>query len=429
MNNRVKGMWAACLAAGLLGACTPLGLNTAKDRVEPENAATPPLLAPFGDQPAVRSVADWMVRREHLKAAFERHVYGPVPVQALAREQGRRVVDPQYAGGLGVLEEIDVEVGAPDHPLRFRIAIALPKAAGAEGPAPVIISENFCGNQGQMGSEALSAPASGGGCSNSGFMARVIRLIFGVHIIEAPVAEILSRGYGYATIYPSDLVADDPERAREDLMAAALALEGQPAPTSALAVWAAAFGWAIDVLDVDRRIDPSRTAVYGHSRHGKAALLAAGFDDRIEASIVHQSGKGGATLTRAYAGESVKQITSSYPHWFDPAYAAYSEAEADSPVDQHQLIALAAPRAMLLGNGWKDVWSDPTGSFAAAEGAAAAWELFSNPGLSQETMRDPPGAGALEFFIRAGGHGVRRVDWAAFLDFLDRRLARSATAP
>jgi fermentation-respiration switch protein FrsA (DUF1100 family) len=199
-------------------------------------------------------------------------------------------------------------------------------------------------------------------------------------------------------------------------------------PEGVIAVWAAAYGWALDVLERDPRIDAKRTAIWGHSRQGKAALLAAAFDQRVDAALVMQAGKGGATLTRAYAGETVKQLTRSYPHWFAPAYAAYSDNEAASPIDQHQLIALVAPRPVLLGNGWKDVWSDPNGSFRAAQGADPVYKLMGAKGLTQSGMQDAKAKGEIDFFIRSGGHGVRVIDWDYMLDWLDRQFGQHAGA-
>lgn len=414
------------LAAGLSG-CTPLGLNTASNRLDGMEPARPAVLDAFGEDRPVLSAADWTQRRAPLlRRAFEDQLYGPVPAGVKAHEVSRRIIDAAFAEGAGTLEEIEIAIGDGDAGPRFRLALALPKPlADVDRPpraAPLLLSESFCGNPGHMGAPGLAPPRGDGGCENTGFMARVIRLIFGVHIIEAPVADILARGYAYASLYPSEIVGDNAERAQADLAALAPALAGSPAPTSALAVWAAAYSWALDVLEADPRIDASRTAIYGHSRHGKAALISAAFEPRVEAAIIHQSGKGGATLTRSYAGESVAQITRSYPHWFAPAYAAYADNEAAIPVDQHQLIALAAPRPLFVSNGWKDVWSDPNGSFRALQGADPVWRLLGAEGLTQADLREPVSGGVLEFFIREGGHGVRSADWAAFLDFLDRRL-------
>jgi fermentation-respiration switch protein FrsA (DUF1100 family) len=339
-------------------------------------------------------------------------------------EVSRRVVDEAYAGGSGVLEEIVVRVGDGPDATGFRIALALPKGASASAKVPLLVNENFCGNAGTMGSTALSD----GGCMNEGFEASLIRLIFGKYIIEGPNGDILKRGYAYATLYADPFAADNAERAKPQLEQLGRMLPEGRAPTGVIAVWAAAYGWALDVLEKDPRIDVGRTAVWGHSRQGKAALLAAAFDPRVEAALVIQAGKGGATLTRSHAGETVKQITKSYPHWFSPAYAAYADHEADSPIDQHQLIALVAPRPVLLGNGWKDVWSDPNGSFRAAQGADPAYELFGARGLTQTGLKDDEARGEIDFYIRSGGHGVRVTDWDYMLDWLDRWFKASSEA-
>ena len=67
--------------------------------------------------------------------------------------------------------------------------------------------------------------------------------------------------------------------------------------------WAYAFSAAMDVLEDDPRVDTRHTSIMGHSRHGKAALLAAVWDPRIEAVIAHQSGFAGASLSRSGTGE------------------------------------------------------------------------------------------------------------------------------
>jgi hypothetical protein len=421
MNRRL--ILVAALHLGL-AACTPLGLNTASANLTLQEAASPDVLGAFGGDPAVLTAQDWTQRRAPiLRKAFEDHVYGPAPFELKATELGRRVVDTNYEGE-GVLEEIDVRIGeGPDAPT-FRIALALPKDASAGHPAPLLINENFCGNAGTMASTALSD----GGCMNEGFEASLIRLIFGKYIIEGPNALILDRGYAYATLSARPFAADDAAVANAQLEQLGRLLPESRAPEGVIAVWAAAYGWALDVLEKDPRIDAKRTAIWGHSRQGKAALLAAAFDPRVDAAIVMQAGKGGSTLTRSYAGETVKQITRSYPHWFAPAYAAYSDNEAASPIDQHELIALAAPRPVLLGNGWKDVWSDPNGSFRAALGADPVYKLMGAKGLTQSGMQDDVTKGEIDFFIRSGGHGVRVDDWDYMLDWLDRWFGQHAGA-
>jgi hypothetical protein len=408
--------------AALLGACTPLGLNTASQDIGRQEPATPPVLEAFEGDPPVTTRQDWTQRRVPLlRAAFEREVYGPIPTELKGSLISRRMVDPDFQDGTGTLEELDVRVGDGADAPSYRIALALPKTATADHPVPLILEENFCGNPGTMGTDALSPPKAAGACDDKGYMGGVIRLIFGKYITKGPIKEILARGYGYATLFPSELVADaDAAQAPADLKKVGATLPPDRQPNGAIAVWGAAFGWSLDVLDQDPLIDASRTAAFGHSRHAKAALVAAVVDPRIELVIAHQSGKGGGTLTRSYAGESVKQITKSYPHWFAPKYATYADREKDIPVDQHQLIAMIAPRPVLLGNGWRDVWSDPNGSFRAALGADPAYKLMGVSGLTQTSMRDTAKRGEIDFYIRTAAHGIRVADWAYFLDYLDK---------
>ncbi len=415
--------WVLALSAGVAG-CTPLGLNTASTNIADREAARPDVLAAFGGDPEVRTVADWERREDVLRAAFAEHVYGPAPTELSGVEVSREVVDERFADGAGRLENITVRVGEGADAVEFHVALALPNGASDERPAPLILNENFSGNGTAFGNDALGEAVDPGS-----FQARMIRLIFGQYIMEGPNRQILERGYAYATVFPGEFAADDAGSAKADIERFGKLVAADRAPSGVVAVWAAGFGWALDVLEADLRIDASRTAVWGHSRQGKAALLAAALDERIEAVFPFQAGKGGTTLTRAHAGESVKRITNSYPHWFAPAYSSYADNEDAIPVDQHQLIAMVAPRPVLLGSGWKDVWSDPNGVFRAAVGADPVYRLYGVEGLTQAGMRDDGERGALDFYIRAGGHSVRAVDWDYFLDWLDRWMPEGETGP
>jgi hypothetical protein len=173
-------------------------------------------------------------------------------------------------------------------------------------------------------------------------------------------------------------------------------------------------------------VDPARTAVWGHSRNGKAALLAAAFDPNIDLVIAHQSGRGGAALSRSPRGESVAQVTRAFPHWFAPSYANHAGREVGMPVDQHQLIALIAPRPVLLGAARRDAWADPAGGLEALRGAQPAYVLHGSPGLRQAGLSEPNLAADLAAFMRPGRHGVHAGDWAMFLDFMDAHFGAGA---
>ena len=98
------------------------------------------------------------------------------------------------------------------------------------------------------------------------------------------------------------------------------------------------------------------------------------------------------------------------------------------PFDQDCLIALCAPRPVLLGAAVKDTWTNPDGAFEMLRAADGAYRLTGAEGLAATTM---PGANVLidsdlGYFIRPGGHSMTRGDWKVFLDFADKHLARPA---
>ena len=88
-------------------------------------------------------------------------------------------------------------------------------------------------------------------------------------------------------------------------------------------------------------------------------------------------------------------------------------------MDQHQLIALMAPRPLLLGNAKRDVWSDPEGAFRAAKGAAPAYKVYGSDGLRQSKLTQFDPKADIAFWMRPGTHGVVKEDWPAFLEFMD----------
>ncbi|MET0545886.1 MAG: hypothetical protein ABWZ40_06220, partial [Caulobacterales bacterium] len=181
-------------------------------------------------------------------------------------------------------------------------------------------------------------------------------------------------------------------------------------------------------LSSDPRFDKKRMVLWGHSRNGKSALVAAAFDPRVSGVIAHQSGRGGAALTRSTLGETVAEITEKYPYWFAPDFKNYAGMEQSLPIDQHQLIALIAPRPVLFTGGRSDGWADPEGAFRAIQGAQPAYQLMGSDGLKQPDMKHPDLTGDLSFYIRGGNHGSTTYDWNMFLDWMDAHFTNASAA-
>lgn len=403
--------------------CTQLGLNYASLETDNKPVASPPL--------ETQDLSNWQTQQvPALKALLEEHIFGPVPVGISSRVVSKRVIDPRYKLGRAILEEYVIELGEGRETVRFHLALSVPK--WFDGPRPVIIGQTFCDNMGVFEQRDVSMPLRGRSCGmaeNRTALGSAFMYIFGEYITKAPMDDYLERGYAYANFFAAEIVPDRPGAGRAMLDRFPAGADGRR-PTGAVAAWAAGYFAALDLLEADPRIDPSRTALFGHSRHGKSALVAGAWDERVELVISHQSGTAGASLSRNKPGETVDDILNGhtfgdgYPHWFAPKFSDYAKNTDALPIDQHALIALNAPRRVLLGNGRRDVWSDPNGAYRAAKGAAPAWQLFDRAGLDQTGMQDfNPDAG-IAYHIRPGGHGIVQADVDAFLAFLDASFVR-----
>jgi dienelactone hydrolase len=242
-----------------------------------------------------------------------------------------------------------------------------------------------------------------------------------------PFEQILDRGFAVATFYVGDIQPDRPD-VREG-MRATMTPEAQASEdaTATIMWWAWGVHRVVDYLVTNQEIDAKRLAVVGHSRLGKTALLAGALDDRLAVVIPHQSGCGGAGPSRSKndKAESVKRINTSFPHWFSTSFKAFNDDTAKLPFDQNCLVAMCAPRPVLMTNAEEDQWANPGGQFDVLRAAAPAYELYDLPKpLVAETM---PETGRLSserlgYFIRKGTHAMTPADWKVFLDFGDKWL-------
>jgi hypothetical protein len=233
-----------------------------------------------------------------------------------------------------------------------------------------------------------------------------------------PVADLLERGFGVATIYYGDIEPDFPGGAPHGVRGLFAGDWG------AIGAWAWGLSRVMDYLETDKGVDAKRVAIYGVSRLGKTVLWAGARDPRFALVIASCSGEGGASLSRRYYGETVKHLSTNYGYQFSANYAKFAEHVDQLPVDAHMLLALLAPRPVLLNTGDQDRWSDPKGEFLAAVAAEPVYRLLGKEGLGTDQW-PPPGPAILHtigYHMHAGGHGTLPGDWEHYYKFLEMHL-------
>ena len=362
-------------------------------------------------------------RRPELIRLFQHYMYGeipPPPKQFVGKVLGEY---GDFLGGRATLKVVRLECGAGERAPQIDLVLVLPKPAA--GKVPVFLAMNFCGNHALTPDPRVPLARSWvyGNCTGSKGN-RATEECRGTQAADWPLEQILERGYGFAGFYSGDVDSDRGEVS--DGIYAWLA-GGDPArnnPTNrgSIAAWAWGFQRCVDYLLTEPAIDASRIAAVGHSRNGKTSLLAGALDPRISLIIANQSGCGGAAPSRGKIGESVKAINDRFPHWFNAEFKAFNSAPEKLPFDQHCLIALCAPRPVLIATAKEDTWSNPGGQFDMAVAADPVYRLYGVKGLD---ARELPGVGQLTgdrvaYHMRDGKHAMSAPDWRVFLEFAAR---------
>lgn len=397
----------------------------------PRNSELPDPLRLLGGD-CVTSPARWQqARRPELKALFQHYMYGTFPPAPKNLEARLEREDRQYFAGKATKRELTIRFGPPETP-PIHLLLVVPNKRS--GPAPVFVGLNFCGNFELVDDPTIPLP--------QGFTVKRCPGVEEGHATEAgrgmqkdvwALEQSIDRGYAVATCCCADI---DPDRndftdgVHPHFMPAGTKERG-PHDWGTIAAWAWGLSRCVDYLVTDRDIDASRIAAVGHSRLGKTALLAGAFDERIALIVPSQAGTGGSSPSRKTGeaierAESVERINTNFPHWFCGAFKQFNDQVDRLPFDQHCLVALCAPRPVLLTNAMEDRWADPDGQFRVLQAAEPVYRLLGASGLQSPTPPEPGqlSAGILGYYIRPGEHAMTREDWKVYLDFADKHLSK-----
>lgn len=372
----------------------------------PDYQLPDPLLCVDGTQ--VTTAEQWEnQRRPELVKLLETYMYGRAPKPDSGFGWEVTGTDTQYRGGKATRRDVMLHLTAegPDVPL----CLVVPNDGKAD-KHPVFVGLSFDAND--------SIWTEGSRASRSW-----------------QPDTLLAHGYGLVTFRYTDAELDKAsDHFRSSRLHRHFYQAGQTAPMpdewGALGCWAWTASRVMDYLEQETLVDAGRVALLGHSRLGKAVLWAGAKDTRFRVIFPVNAGCCGTALSRRCVGETVECVNEFSHQWFCGNFRQFSHREQEMPFDQHEVLALLAPRPVYVASAEDDRWSDPLGEFLGLKGAEPVYALYGQPGImtgdkAQEqwpAVDCPAASGTLAYHIRKGPHAVLLYDWQQFLRFADRYL-------
>jgi hypothetical protein len=352
----------------------------------------------------------WKQRRPEIVEDIEREMYGRLPKNIPKVTWTVKVTDLEFIGFTPIIvKKLIGHVDNSEYPLiNVDINMMLVVPANVKGPVPVLM---------MFGRPSFPNPAQPSPENMEKLNAAIkelitkdhpeLKAIFDQYPAYSPLAytapsfappppgdpsptqQLLAAGWGYATIDPNSIQADNGQGITRGIIG--LVNKGQPRKPDdwgALRAWAWGAARGLDYLETDPLVDAKKVGIEGVSRYGKGALVTLAFEPRFAVGLIGSSGKGGATLHRRVFGEAVESLTGGEYYWMAGNYMKYGASEAsfgaktgcDLPVDSHELIALAAPRLTFISYGVPEKgdakWLDQQGSYMATVAAGSVFKLL-----------------------------------------------------
>ncbi len=390
----------------------PNGVNYDEAKADMHLPLPDPLRLNDG-KPVTTAKMWWSERRPQIVALFNEEILGRVPANVPKVRWQVAQVTKETNGGVPVVTKklIGHVDNSGDPAIAVRIDLTLTTPANARGPVPVLMEFG-------LSPEVMA----------------MLRQRFPQFKPEPGPSweqQVLARGWGYAEYIPTSVQPDHGAGLAQGIIG--LANHGrprQPGDWGALRAWAWGASRALDYFETDPAVDAHQVGIEGHSRYGKAALVAMAYDPRFVIGYISSSGEAGAKLYRRNYGEQIGNIAAaSEYHWMAGNFLKYDGplTVADLPIDAHELIALCAPRPVFVSAGATaagDGWVDAKGMFLAEVAAGPVYRLLGKKDLGATAFPPVQTAritGDLGFRQHTGGH-TPAPNWPTFLDFASRYL-------
>jgi len=396
---------------------SPDAANYDESKVPPYSLPDP-LLSKNGSQ--VKTGEQWWKqRRPQIVEDFDREVYGRVPQNTPKVQWEVTSTAREMNGDVPVVtKNLIGHVNNSSYPaVSVNIQLTLSTPANATGPVPVIMEFD-------LSPEVL---------------AEIAKRYPDLFKSSGPSwqQQLLAKGWGYASLIATSVQADNGGGLTQGIIG--LVNQGQPRKLDdwgALRAWAWGASRALDYFETDKAVDAKQVGITGHSRYGKAALVAMANDSRFAIAYISSSGAGGAALWRRNFGEQLGNVAASGEyHWMAGSFLKYAGplTTNDLPVDSHELIALCAPRPVFISGGATqgDGWVDAKGMFLAAAAAGPVYRLLGKKGLGTTAfppIETPLIDGDIAFRQHSGGH-TPAPNWPTFLTFASRYLQSVPVPP
>lgn len=371
----------------------------------------------------VRDAKTWFTkRRPEILQMFETQQFGRAPGRPVDERFEITDKGTLALGGKAIRKQITIHLlKDPSAPV---IHLLLYTPAAAKKPVPVLFNISFTAVSSSVDDPGITPETIWSPRTNTRVPARTSRFFRPRNILP-----LLTAGFGYATYYYGDVDPDYAAGLSHGIRAWYVKsgeTERKPDDWGSIAAWAWGMSRVQDYLETDPSVDAKRVAIYGVSRLGKTVLWAAASDPRFAAVIASCSGEGGAALSRRNYGETIAHLTAPtrYPYQFARNYAKWAGFPDRAPMDANMLIALIAPRPLLLQTGSTDYWSDPKGEFLAEVAAGPVYRLLGKDPLDTDVWPAPkqPILHDLAYYMHQGGHGTLPSDWNIYIEFLKAHL-------
>lgn len=352
------------------------------------------------------------IRRPELMTLFTEQMFGKMPADKV--DVSYKKLDDNHSAINGSATRKQVEMTFTRNGIEHKALLLMYLPNQIKTPVAMFFGCNFQGNQSISDDPGIITSVSS-------------KAERGAAKSRWPIEKIIDAGYGVATIWYFDFFPDQNDGQNNSILtlfgknnANELATdEGQ-----AIAAWSWGVSRVMDYFETDTQINAKEIILLGHSRLGKTALWAGAQDQRFAIVISNESGCGGAALSKRAYGETVNRINTAFPHWFCKNFRQYNRNEEALPFDQHELIALIAPRPVYIASALGDQWSDPRGEFLSAYYAGEIYKLYGYKGLESDVMPaiEKPEQNRVAYHIRNGKHDITDFDWDNYIKFANKWL-------